>query len=107
MRRELILFLFSFLAPLVTAQDAAAAAAAAPGGTTTKKPTEAEVAEYKQDFIDFDLNKDDQIDPQEIRAQFKGELDPKELYQFFQDVDKDDTGTVTLQEYIDYAVTLS
>merc|ERR1719271_2023703 len=74
--------------------------------TTTKKvPTDSEMAEYKQDFIDFDLNRDDQIDAQEVRSQFKGDLDPKELHQFFIDVDKDNTGTVTLAEYIDYAVT--
>merc|ERR1719420_1428659 len=73
---------------------------------TKKQPTESEMAEYKQDFIDFDLNKDQQIDAQEVRSQFKGDLDPKELHQFFLDVDKDGTGTVTLKEYIDYAVTL-
>merc|ERR1712061_110019 len=72
-----------------------------------KKPSESELAEYKQDFIDFDLNKDNQIDAQEVRSQFKGDLDPKELHQFFIDVDKDSSGTVTLQEYIDYAVTLT
>merc|ERR1719235_3167637 len=82
------------------------AASAADAAATTKTPTESELAEYKQDFVDFDLNKDQQIDAQEVRAQFKGELDPKELHQFFLDVDKDNTGTVTLQEYIDYAVTL-
>merc|ERR1712196_99931 len=71
-----------------------------------KKPTDSELAEYKRDFIDFDLNKDNQIDAQEVRSQFKGDLDPKELHQFFIDVDKDSSGTVTLQEYIDYAVTL-
>mmetsp|Transcript_15705 Transcript_15705/g.23914 ORF Transcript_15705/g.23914 Transcript_15705/m.23914 type:complete len:106 (-) Transcript_15705:143-460(-) len=64
------------------------------------------IAEYKQDFMDFDLNKDDQIDVQEVRAQFKGDLDPKELHQFFIDCDKDNSGTVTLKEYIDYAATL-
>merc|ERR1711918_49761 len=69
--------------------------------------SEKELAEYKQDFLDFDLNKDNQIDAQEVRSQFKGDLDPKELHQFFIDVDKDSTGTVTLKEYIDYAITLA
>mmetsp|Transcript_21182 Transcript_21182/g.54127 ORF Transcript_21182/g.54127 Transcript_21182/m.54127 type:complete len:107 (-) Transcript_21182:26-346(-) len=73
---------------------------------TKKVPTTDELAEYKQDFLDFDLNKDDQIDGQEVRQQFKGDLDPKELHQFFIDVDKDSTGTVTLKEYVDYAATL-
>uniref|UniRef100_A0A7S2MHM8 EF-hand domain-containing protein n=2 Tax=Alexandrium andersonii TaxID=327968 RepID=A0A7S2MHM8_9DINO len=71
-----------------------------------KTPSDSEMSEYKQDFLDFDLNKDNQIDAQEVRSQFKGDLDPKELHQFFIDVDKDNTGTVTLQEYIDYAITL-
>merc|ERR1740116_629078 len=79
-------------------------AAAAPAA---KEPTEAELNEYKQDFIEFDLNEDSQIDPQEVRAQFKGDLDPKELHQFFIDVDKDGSGTVTLKEYVDYAATLT
>mmetsp|Transcript_62887 Transcript_62887/g.149920 ORF Transcript_62887/g.149920 Transcript_62887/m.149920 type:complete len:103 (-) Transcript_62887:59-367(-) len=71
-----------------------------------KRPTEQEMSEYRQDFLDFDTNKDGQIDAQEVRTQFKGDLDPKELHQFFIDVDKDSTGTVTMQEYINYAVTL-
>merc|ERR1712032_464790 len=75
--------------------------------TTKKPPTETELSEYKQDFLDFDLDKDNQIDAQEVRSQFKGDLDPRELHQFFIDVDKDSSGTVTLKEYVDYAVTLS
>mmetsp|Transcript_76073 Transcript_76073/g.215116 ORF Transcript_76073/g.215116 Transcript_76073/m.215116 type:complete len:100 (-) Transcript_76073:211-510(-) len=71
-----------------------------------KQPSEKEMAEYKQDFLDFDQNRDEQIDAQEVRAQFKGDLDPKELHQFFLDTDKDNSGTVTMKEYIDYAVTL-
>merc|ERR1711904_482038 len=74
---------------------------------TKDAPNDSQVAEFKQDFLDFDLNKDDQIDAQEVRANYKGDLDPKELHQFFLDTDKDDSGTVTLQEYIDYAITLS
>merc|ERR1712032_1563296 len=66
-----------------------------------KEPTDSQLAEYKQDFIDFDLNQDNMIDAQEVRLQFKGDLDPRELQQFFLDVDKDSTGTVTLQEYVD------
>jgi Ca2+-binding EF-hand superfamily protein len=67
---------------------------------------DAKLSEFTQDFLDFDLNKDDFIDAQEIRTQFKGDLDPKELHQFFLDVDKDNSGTVTLPEYIDYAISL-
>merc|ERR1719188_1148501 len=98
------------LAALCLCQQAAAgeAEAAVENAESSKKePGEQELAEYKQDFLDFDLNKDNQIDAQEVRSQFKGDLDPKELHQFFIDVDKDSTGTVTLQEYIDYAITLA
>ena len=52
---------------------------------------------FKQDFIDFYINKGE-IDAQEVRAQFKGDLDPWELHQFFIDVDKDNSRTVTLPE---------
>eukprot|EP00928_Gymnodinium_smaydae_P078281 TRINITY_DN620_c0_g2_i2.p3 TRINITY_DN620_c0_g2~~TRINITY_DN620_c0_g2_i2.p3 ORF type:complete len:103 (-),score=38.81 TRINITY_DN620_c0_g2_i2:910-1218(-) len=72
-----------------------------------KVASDKEMAEFKQDFIDFDLNKDNQIDAQEVRSQFKGDLDAKELHQFFSDVDKDGTGTLSLEEYVDYAITLT
>mmetsp|Transcript_3749 Transcript_3749/g.7270 ORF Transcript_3749/g.7270 Transcript_3749/m.7270 type:complete len:118 (+) Transcript_3749:3-356(+) len=81
-------------------------AAAAPA-EEKKQPSEAELSEYKQDFVDFDVNKDNQIDAQEVRSQFKGDLDPRELHQFFIDVDKDQSGTLTLKEYVDYAATLN
>ncbi|CAE7227456.1 unnamed protein product [Symbiodinium natans] len=63
-----------------------------------KKATVQEAEEFQQDFLDFDLNKDQQIDAQEVRTQFKGELDSKELHQFFIDVDQDLSGTISLQE---------
>ncbi|CEM17939.1 unnamed protein product [Vitrella brassicaformis CCMP3155] len=65
-----------------------------------------ELEEYKKDFIDFDLNADGHIDAQEIRIAFKNDIHPRELYQFFFDVDQDDSGTVTMEEYIDYAITV-
>ncbi|CAE8674812.1 unnamed protein product [Polarella glacialis] len=72
-----------------------------------KEASASELAEFQQDFLDFDLNKDDQIDPQEVRQQFKGDLDAQELHQFFIDVDKDLSGAISLGEYVDYAVTLN
>mmetsp|Transcript_47554 Transcript_47554/g.111209 ORF Transcript_47554/g.111209 Transcript_47554/m.111209 type:complete len:112 (+) Transcript_47554:66-401(+) len=72
----------------------------------SRKPTPSEAQEFQQDFLDFDVNKDEQIDAQEVRAQFKGELDAKELHQFFIDVDQDLSGTISLQEYINYASAL-
>ena len=68
---------------------------------------QADESEFKQDFLEFDLNKDNQIDAQEVRAQFKGELDAKELHQFFIDVDQDLSGTISMQEYINYAASLN
>lgn len=68
---------------------------------------QADDSEFKQDFLEFDLNKDNQIDAQEVRSQFKGELDAKELHQFFIDVDQDLSGTISMQEYIDYAAALN
>ena len=62
---------------------------------------QADDSEFKQDFLEFDLNKDNQIDAQEVRSQFK------ELHQFFIDVDQDLSGTISMQEYIDYAAALN
>ncbi|CAJ1377967.1 unnamed protein product [Effrenium voratum] len=87
--------------------------------TAAAAASEQELLEFKQDFLEFDLNKDNQIDAQEVRAQFKGNLDAKELHQFFIDVDKDLSGTISLQdmgqtqfvhslqEYVDYAASLN
>mmetsp|Transcript_36652 Transcript_36652/g.80319 ORF Transcript_36652/g.80319 Transcript_36652/m.80319 type:complete len:113 (+) Transcript_36652:104-442(+) len=105
----LLAFLAAIFLEVASAADAPAPPVKKPsdgGDKAAGEPSESELAEYKQDFLDFDLNKDNQIDAQEVRSQFKGDLDPKELHQFFIDVDKDSTGTVTLKEYIDYAVTL-
>ena len=72
MVRQLLSFLL--LGASVFQQAVAQSASATPnaGAKSSDK-----MAEYKQDFIDFDLNKDNRIDAQEIRTQFKGELDPK------------------------------
>mmetsp|Transcript_962 Transcript_962/g.1285 ORF Transcript_962/g.1285 Transcript_962/m.1285 type:complete len:121 (+) Transcript_962:37-399(+) len=73
--------------------------------TTPKPVSEAQMAEFKQDFVDVDFNKDDEMDAQEVRAHFegKGGIGSLELYHFFLDSDKDQTGTTSLQEYVDYA----
>ncbi|CAE7694848.1 unnamed protein product [Symbiodinium sp. CCMP2592] len=97
--RRLLFAAFCFSARAVEAEE-------------TKQPTAQDAEEFQQapsllqDFLDFDLNKDKQIDAQEVRTQFKGELDPKELHQFFIDVDQDLSGTISLQEYISYASSL-
>lgn len=93
------------LVSAVAAQEAPAPVAMS---LSTPRPvTEAQLAEYKQDFIDVDFNKDDVMDAQEVRAHFKGGISNSELYQFFQDSDKDKSGTITLQEYVNYAAMLN
>mmetsp|Transcript_87385 Transcript_87385/g.209042 ORF Transcript_87385/g.209042 Transcript_87385/m.209042 type:complete len:103 (-) Transcript_87385:40-348(-) len=91
---------------LFTALCFSAPTAASAQAEEAKQPTAQQAEEFQQDFLDFDLNKDKQIDAQEVRTQFKGELDPKELHQFFIDVDQDLSGTISLQEYISYASSL-
>merc|ERR1719217_510123 len=63
------------------------------------------VKTFQKDFLTLDTNKDELLDMQEMRMKFTSSLSPKELYVFFIDVDKDDSGTLTLKEYIDYAAT--
>merc|ERR1719453_2660437 len=77
--------------------------------STTEKPkaTEAQLAEFKQDFLDVDYNKDDQMDAMEVRAHFKGGIGSLELYHFFNDCDTDKNGAISLPEYITYASTLN
>eukprot|EP00439_Symbiodinium_sp_Y106_P042242 s3811_g5.t1 len=70
--------------------------------STPKPVTAAQMQEFKQDFVD-----DDQMDAQEVRAHFKGGISDVELYQFFLDSDKDQSGDVSLQEYVDYAAMLN
>ncbi|CAL1132881.1 unnamed protein product [Cladocopium goreaui] len=74
--------------------------------STPKPVTEAQMQEFKQDFVDVDFNKDDQMDAQEVRAHFKGGISDVELFQFFLDSDTDRSGDVSLQEYVDYAAML-
>merc|ERR1740130_1534071 len=74
---------------------------------TPKPVTNAQLQEFKQDFLDVDFNKDDVMDAQEVRAHFKGGISTVELYQFFLDSDKDQTGSISLQEYVNYAAMLN
>eukprot|EP00446_Apocalathium_sp_SHHI-4_P031797 CAMPEP_0177223844 /NCGR_PEP_ID=MMETSP0367-20130122/38702_1 /TAXON_ID=447022 ORGANISM="Scrippsiella hangoei-like, Strain SHHI-4" /NCGR_SAMPLE_ID=MMETSP0367 /ASSEMBLY_ACC=CAM_ASM_000362 /LENGTH=139 /DNA_ID=CAMNT_0018673843 /DNA_START=8 /DNA_END=427 /DNA_ORIENTATION=+ len=74
---------------------------------TPKPVTEAQMIEFKQDFVDVDFNHDDAMDAQEVRAHFKDGISNLELFQFFIDSDKDHTGSISLQEYVDYAAMLN
>ncbi len=40
-------------------------------------------ADFKQDFIDFDLNKDNLIDALEVRSHFQNEVSEEELSEFW------------------------
>jgi len=75
--------------------------------STPKPVTDAQMIEFKQDFVDVDFNRDNVMDAQEVRAHFKGGIGNVELYQFFLDSDKDHSGSITLQEYVDYATMLN
>jgi len=60
----------------------------------------------KRDFTEFDANGDGELDPLEIRTRFKGYLNEKDLYIFYDTADKDFTGTVCWDEYWKYVNTI-
>eukprot|EP00918_Siedleckia_nematoides_P056646 GHVU01123538.1.p2 GENE.GHVU01123538.1~~GHVU01123538.1.p2 ORF type:complete len:173 (-),score=26.94 GHVU01123538.1:1219-1737(-) len=101
------------IAPVASSHHNGAAASSHPvkaahSNDVGHKLSQAEISEFEEDFHHFDMNSDGLLDAQEIRAAFGeiGNLRPYELYQFFYDVDKDDSGTVTKPEYIAYALTM-
>lgn len=53
------------------------------------------------------MNNDKQLDAQEVRLDFKGELAEQDMHAFFIDADTDMSGTVTMEEYITYAAALN
>mmetsp|Transcript_64838 Transcript_64838/g.104764 ORF Transcript_64838/g.104764 Transcript_64838/m.104764 type:complete len:103 (-) Transcript_64838:67-375(-) len=75
-------------------------------GTSAKEASADQMATFQKDFIQFDLNKDQQVDAQELRIAVGSDLDQSGLRRLFIDMDRDQSGTVTLEEYTDYAVTL-
>eukprot|EP00927_Polykrikos_kofoidii_P061003 TRINITY_DN55898_c0_g1_i1.p2 TRINITY_DN55898_c0_g1~~TRINITY_DN55898_c0_g1_i1.p2 ORF type:complete len:116 (+),score=26.75 TRINITY_DN55898_c0_g1_i1:79-426(+) len=74
---------------------------------TPKPVTDAQMMEFKQDFVDVDFNRDNVMDAQEVRAHFKDGISNKELYEFFLDSDTDQSGSIDLQEYVSYAALLN
>eukprot|EP00923_Selenidium_pygospionis_P006756 GHVN01011596.1.p1 GENE.GHVN01011596.1~~GHVN01011596.1.p1 ORF type:complete len:110 (-),score=14.54 GHVN01011596.1:157-486(-) len=69
--------------------------------------TEDELEEFRKDIREFDSNGDNEVDAEELRNAFVNEnVNPNQLYQFFKEVDLDDSGTVSMAEYINYAITL-
>eukprot|EP00922_Rhytidocystis_sp_ex-Travisia-forbesii_P027991 GHVS01041082.1.p2 GENE.GHVS01041082.1~~GHVS01041082.1.p2 ORF type:complete len:180 (-),score=43.14 GHVS01041082.1:73-612(-) len=61
---------------------------------------------FLSEFREYDLNSDDLLDAHELRA-MHSDVEPAEIIQFFHNVDLDDTGTITFNEYLDYITTLS
>ena len=55
-----------------------------------------------RDFDDFDVNQDGQLDPLEIRSKFKGYLEERDMYYFYDQADRDHSGTVDRAEYFAY-----
>eukprot|EP01066_Platyproteum_vivax_P000733 Platyproteum_vivax@DN10811_c1_g1_i1.p2 len=69
--------------------------------------TEEDIEEFRRDIREFDLNHDGELDAEELRQAFFGEgVGQNQLVKFFDDVDLDDSGTVTMAEYIEYASAL-
>lgn len=56
----------------------------------------------RRDFGEFDANKDGQLDPLEVRSRFKSYLNEQDLYYFYDNADKDRSGTVSFDEYLGY-----
>eukprot|EP00922_Rhytidocystis_sp_ex-Travisia-forbesii_P027993 GHVS01041085.1.p1 GENE.GHVS01041085.1~~GHVS01041085.1.p1 ORF type:complete len:167 (-),score=41.75 GHVS01041085.1:157-657(-) len=77
-------------------------AAATVGRTVSKEEENVFLAEFRE----YDLNSDDLLDAHELRA-MHSDVEPAEIIQFFNNVDVDDTGTITFSEYLDYITTLS
>ena len=98
----------SLLAPLALLLAAAAPAAAQMKDKNGKVITEDDKKEYMKDFNDFDSDGNGSLDAQEVLANFRGEVDPRELWDFFRmaDVAPQD-GKVGKEEYTRYAADLS
>ncbi|KAF4700037.1 hypothetical protein FOZ63_012814 [Perkinsus olseni] len=62
--------------------------------------------QYEEDFKDFDTNNDGGIDPQEVRAVYKGFMDQADLFKFYSEADKNEDGLIELDEYKAYVRSL-
>ncbi len=56
----------------------------------------------RRDFDEFDINRDGQLDPHEIRSVFVGTLSAADVFTFYETTDKDHSGTVSWPEYLEY-----
>eukprot|EP00744_Colponema_vietnamica_P023351 GILI01033758.1.p1 GENE.GILI01033758.1~~GILI01033758.1.p1 ORF type:complete len:111 (+),score=34.35 GILI01033758.1:41-373(+) len=67
------------------------------------KHSESEVAEHKDDFDSFDVNKDGIVDAQEVRKSVPS-ISQEELAEFFSIADKDGSGSIDFDEYLHAAL---
>eukprot|EP01068_Selenidium_serpulae_P014582 Selendium_serpulae@DN6114_c0_g1_i1.p1 len=80
---------------------------AASGAAPNQVMDEATRKEHEDDFKYFDMNKDGVVDGEEMRVVFVGMGDVAaldEMMQFFEDVDTDHSGTISWDEYYQYAL---
>lgn len=60
---------------------------------------------FRDEFLEFDMNKDGLLDAQEVRK-LHSDVESPEIVHFFANVDLDGTGTVTIDEYLAYLMTV-
>ncbi len=56
----------------------------------------------EREFGEYDKDGNGILDAADIRSKFGNVLDPEMLFQFFSDADLDQTGTITIDEYMNY-----
>tara|TARA_B110000261_G_scaffold133264_2_gene149943 strand:- start:1526 stop:1753 length:228 start_codon:yes stop_codon:yes gene_type:complete len=69
-----------------------------------------EDARIKQIFNQFDKNKNNTIDKKELSTlaiALNDPLSPAELHDFFKSLDKDNSATITWEEFIEYWKTIN
>jgi Ca2+-binding EF-hand superfamily protein len=70
--------------------------------------TEEEIARIKQIFNQFDKNKNNTIEKKELQTlaiALNDPLSPAELQDFFKKIDKDNSTSITWEEFIEYWTT--
>eukprot|EP00382_Lankesteria_abbotti_P004414 CAMPEP_0113850716 /NCGR_PEP_ID=MMETSP0372-20130328/4092_1 /TAXON_ID=340204 /ORGANISM="Lankesteria abbotti" /LENGTH=102 /DNA_ID=CAMNT_0000821151 /DNA_START=68 /DNA_END=376 /DNA_ORIENTATION=+ /assembly_acc=CAM_ASM_000359 len=65
--------------------------------------SQAMMAQYHEDFGSFDGNSDGLLDAYEIRVQLDNDQE-ENILSFFSHYDTDDSGTITFDEYLNFAI---
>ncbi|EER08488.1 conserved hypothetical protein [Perkinsus marinus ATCC 50983] len=68
-------------------------------GTATGGMNPREPEQLEEEFRRFDTNNDGGIDPQEVRAIYKGYMDQADLFKFYSEADKNEDGLIDMNEY--------